>query len=317
MRGKYLKYFVIILLISIIVNMGFAISIGAAPGYYNFGETDRGKRYAGNIYLMTTSKNDIYVSLSYRPPQASFMTTARTGYNLSNASEEDITKWFTFPLSSILLRPSEKTLITLSNGEILYANRKATFYLNVPRNAEPGYHMGTIDLTPHLPAGGSTPSVGTIGVTRVITVFRVPGPAIRSGDIVAMEAERTGKNQARIDLLFKNTGTVTESVYPKEVKLFDNLGNVIAVLNGGAVKVKPKETKVVSVYWSSKNLKSGNYQVKATASWITGEITKIGDVTVPKEIVKKNVIEQPPGKFPWWLIVLIVLVIMLFIYWRW
>ncbi len=316
MRGNE-KYIVIILMISIFINVGFSISIGAAPGYYNFGELDKGKKYAGNIYLVTTSDNDIYVSLSYRPPQAAFMTSAKEGYKLQNASEEDVSKWFSFPLSSILLRPSEKTLIKLADGNLIYANRKATFYLNIPRNSEPGYHMGSIDLTPHLPAGKNAPAVGTIGVTRVIVVFKVPGRAVRSGDIVAMEAERTGSNQARIDLLFKNTGTVTESAYPKEVKMFDNLGNVVAVLKGGAVKVKPGETKVMSVYWYSKDLKSGNYQVKATANWITGEVTKLGSVEVPQKIVKENVIRQPPSKFPWWLIILIVLVIMLIIYWRW
>ncbi len=312
MRGIYL--FVIAILIS---GISYAISVGAAPGYYDLGEVKPGNRYIGNIYLMTTSGTDIYVSLSYRAPHASFITSARSGYELKNASEEDISSWFSFPLKSVLLRPSEKTLITLPNGEVMYANKKATFYLDVPKKAEPGYHMGTIDLSPHVSPKAGVPAVGTIGVTRVIVVFRVPGIAIRSGDIVAMEAERTGEHQARIDILFKNTGTVTESSYLKEVKIYDKLGNVVAVLQSGAVKVKPGDTKILSVYWTNKDLEPGTYQVKATVSWITGEVTKLSEVTIPEKIVKKNVIEQPPSKFPWWLIVLIVLVIMLIIYWRW
>ena len=301
----------------LISSCAFSISIGAAPGYYNFGEVKPGNRYIGNIYLMTTSSYDIYVSLGYRPPQAAFMETARTGYDLKNASEEPINTWFSFPIKKILLRPAEKTLIKLPDGSFTYINRKASFYLNVPRNAEPGYHMGTIDLTPSLPKGSKAPAVGTIGVTRAIVVFKVPGKAIRKADIIAMDGERVGTNEARIDVLVKNTGTVTESVYLKEVKVYDNLNNVAAVLKSGAVKLKPGKSQIIPVYWYKKGLKSGNYQVKVTVSWITGEQTKLGSIEVPKEIVKKSVIEQPPSRFPWWLIVLIVLVIMLIIYWRW
>ncbi len=298
-------------------GIAFSISIGAAPGYYNFGLIRPGNKYIGNIYLMTTSPYDIYVSLGYRPPQSAFMASARNGYKLENASEESIDDWFSFPIKKILLIPSEKTLIQLPDGSYTYINKKATFYLNVPRNAEPGYHMGTIDLIPSLPKGTNAPAVGTIGVTRAIVVFQIPGKAIRKADIVAMDAEREGENNAKIGILVKNTGTVTESVYLSEVKIFDEMNNVAAVLKSGAVKLKPGQSKVLSVYWYKKGLKTGKYKVKATVDWITGSQTKVGSVEVPKEIVKKNVIQQPPSKFPWWLIILIVLVIMLIIYWRW
>ena len=305
------------LLVLILSGIAFSLSIGAAPGVINFGEVHRGKQYIGESYLLTLSSEKLLVSLAYAPPHRDWMVSPSPGidYNLSQGSEEDISNWVKFPQNPTLIDPAYKTIIKLPNGQTIAANKKMTFYLKIPKDAEPGYHIGSISMVPKLRAGTGT-GVSTIGITRIIFTFKVPGEVRKDLQPIAIEAKRLSDKQARIDVLVKNKGTVTTSMRLKEIKIFDRDGNVVAVLNSGYAKIRPGETAVLSAIWTSrKRIKSDTYKAKARVEWYYGESVYTGDFSVPEEITLPQ--KKPVRKckaIPIWAIVIVSIVALAVVY---
>ncbi|MEA3342929.1 MAG: hypothetical protein U9Q92_02085, partial [archaeon] len=223
-------------MISLLIPAGNAISIGAAPGAIDMGSVPRGTERLVEFYVMSNAVQDILVGVSYIPVHASvYEREKRTYYTFipSEASEEDISSWITFPQKSILVSPTQTQLVTLPDGTSVRYNKKVTLIVKVPKDADPGYHAGAINLQPQLKPGGAGAGISSIGVTRVIFVFKVPGYAIRDGNIIDMEAERVANNRVRVDVLFKNTGTTTVTARLDMVKLFDNFGMVAENIANG------------------------------------------------------------------------------------
>ena len=159
--------------------------------------------------------------------------------------------------------------------------------------------------------------MATIGVTRLLFFFRVPGVAIREGKIIDFEAERESNNKVRIDVLFKNSGTTTITATLKELKLYDEYGNVKNIIVGSSVKVKPGETAILSGYWyDEKGVPSGDFKAKAVVNYLTGSSIKEDTLRIPAEIVAKVKQVKPKREFPWWFVFMIVSSIALYIYWK-
>ena len=294
----------------------FGLGIGAAPGTINFGDVYRGKRYVGQSYILTTSKNKIVVSLRYAEPHMAWMVHpgARTDYNLSQASEEDISKWISFPQNPVLIDPSYKTYIRLANGETIAANKKIAFYLNIPRNAEPGYHMGSISIDPQMSSELGT-GVSTIGISRIVFTFKVPGRVERDFSIISIEARRSSANDVEFDILVKNKGTVTTSFRISEVKVFDSEGNIVTVISSGWSKLRPGETGIIPVYWHPKTNVAGKpFTVKAKISWNYGESSYTQDVRIPEKIEIRKASQSKCSAYPMWFVVATVIAVMVGVY---
>jgi len=314
--GALVKALVITLLLS---NFSLALSVGTAPGLLNLGDVKPGERVVGMFYILTNAESDMLIQLSSTNPHLTlFMKNGADGFIPKNASEESVIDWVTFPENPVFISSkSPGIVVRLPSGKTVSANADVEFILQVPKDAEPGYHVGAINLNPQIsstPSGGT--SVSTIGITRFYFVFHViPEPAIRKGKVVNIFAEREMKNIARFDVVFQNIGTVTMTAKLKELKLFDKDNNIVTVLKGGDKKIPPKTTGILSVFWRSDKIEPGLYTAKVVVDYSTGTISERYNLEIPKAI--KATLPPKPSKFPWWLVVLIVLFVLLLVYWKW
>ena len=311
----FLLSFLLIFIISL--SSANAISIGAAPGVMDIGELERGKDYSIDFYLLTNSNNDLLTTLSYMEGKKSMFEkniTSRYTFIPAEASEEDTSEWIRFLRSKIVISTRNSFPVRFPDGSVINANEKATFILSIPNDAESGYHAFEVVLSPTL-SGGSGFGVSTIGVTRPIFIFKVSGNAERDGVIEGLAGSRSG-NKAVVDVLFRNSGTVTMSARVDSLKVYNETGYYIDTFKGGFVKVPPKSTRILKIYWIDNNSdKQKSIMVEASVDYITGRVTKEAMVTIPKAGVTTRIIESGE-EFPWWLLILIIGIIMLYIYWK-
>ena len=67
---------------------------------------------------------------------------------------------------------------------------------------------------------------------------------------------------------------------------------------------------------SGKEIASGEYDVDTRVSYITGSAIKEMSVTVPAVITIPASVPTPQHEFPWWLVVIVMMLIGLYVYWR-
>ena len=309
---KSLKFIFFFLILIYPVN---AFSIGTVPGVHYLGELNPGDTKYVKFYLITNAKGDVLTTLSYFPAHIDLYYPGKLSYiSAYETSQEDISDWIKFQQNPILVSPRKSFIIYLANGGTAKVNAEVVYKLTIPPDAEPGYHIGSVSLGPKVISGGTGTGVATIGLTRYIFIFKVKGKAERKGQIENIYADRVSKNKARIDVLFKNTGKNTISVWVDKLNIYDEYGNLTSTLRSGIVYVAPGETKIIPVYWSGSDVKSGFYKAEAKVNYITGFASKEATIEIPDIIsVPKKV---PKFEIPWWLILLLVLIIILIIYWK-
>jgi len=304
---------VLVLLLASTVS---AFSVGTAPGVYNLGTLTPGTKKTFTFYLLTNSKRDLIVSLSYISPHRDLLSKTKIGgytFVPESASEYDISDWVSFKQNSVLVSPTNVKVVKLGDT-VIRANGEATVTISVPRDAEPCYYVGSINLNPQFRVNAPGTGVQTIGLTRFVFLFNVDGNGKRGGEVTDIVADREGSNRVRIDHIFKNTGQCTMGVRIPSSIVYDKTGEVNVTLRTGVHIVAPGETKIIPVYWINRP-QAGRFNVETTLSYISGSIYKQAEINVPKMItynpspvsVFKNAIGAKGCTFPWW-VVLIVLI---------
>lgn len=284
-KQNTIKAIIIYLLIAEVA----AVSVGTAPGVYDLGELDPGQNVAFRFYLITNSKNDMLVTLGYVPPHQDIFKkreTSRYMFIPEEASQEDISSWIEIPRNPLLLSPARTKVVYLSGGGVVKANEEADIILRIPENADPGYHVGSIGISPKLVTQGRGTGVTTIAVTRFVFFFRVSGKAERKGEVTTIIGDRIAENEAKIDVLFKNTGTCTLSAYVSELKLYDKFGEHVATLKSGMSLVRPNMIAPLSTFWVGDKVKPGTYRAEVKVDYITSYVTAEGTVEIPTTIKK-------------------------------
>lgn len=276
-----------IMLACLLISGSSAISVGTAPGVYDLGELKPGSNVAFRFYLMTNAQNDMLLTLGYAPVHQemySHVETRMYRFVPAEASEEDITSWVEIPRNPILLSPARTKVVYLSGGGVVNANEEADIILHIPENADPGYHAGSIALNPQVAAKGRGTGVITVAVTRFVFVFKVAGEARRKGEVTAMIGDRTGENEAKVDVLFKNTGTCTFGARVTELKLFNNFGEHVATLTSGVSVISPNMIEPMSCGWFGDSVKPGKYRAEVKVNYVTDNATAEGEVEIPATI---------------------------------
>ena len=64
-----------------------------------------------------------------------------------------------------------------------------------------------------------------------------------------------------------------------------------------------------------KTLKQKRIKVEATVDYLSGQVSKEGMVTIPRTGITARA-EERAEEFPWWIIILIIGIVLLYIYWR-
>lgn len=311
------------LIILLLTTAAQAVSVGTAPGILDLGEVVPGKDYAFAFYLTTNSKNDLLVGLNYIKPHADIYYRNQTGrytFIPEEASQEDISTWIEIPRDTLVLSQTNVKVMPVSGGGVVKSYGTANIILHVPDNAEPGYHPGAISLSPQAPSGatGGATGVQTFGVTRFIFVFRVAGTAARKGQVMTIFGNRLEEKKARLNVLFKNTGTCSMEAWINTLRLYDKYGNLSAELTGmNKPVVKPNDIVTLQAYWTGDNVKEGTYRAEVNVTYLTGYATLDDKVDIPAIVTveKKPLIPQVEVyNFPWLTILLIIIIILLVIY---
>jgi hypothetical protein len=313
---NFSKILLIFSIFILFIQTAYGLSVGVIPGVEDLGEVKKGQEVTMEFYVNTDYDGTLPVSLSFIQPSLSYLNPSggpNYKFNSSEASQEVISDWIIFVEKRIYLN-NEKETYKLEGGGYVTANGRFEAVLEVPDNAEPGFHYGSINLKPDLDFNTRGTGVTTIGVFRPTFVFRVEGDAVRSGEILGFNSKRLDENFERVEVFFKNTGTVTMNSRLDSLKIYVN--DEVVELNSAYKVVKPGDIVRFDTKWPLKNTETGNYLVTGTVSWITGSTTKQGDIQVtaaPSAPVAKAVEAAP---FPWWIVLILILIFFMLIYYK-
>ncbi len=298
-----------------------SLSIGVSPGFVDLGEVRPGSTHLIEFFLITDSNTNLVVDMISSPGNPDFFSSSRprTGYdfNLSEASEEYSHRWVEFIENPVLLPPHKKNFRTKA-GRTLLANKRVTVILNIPENAEPGYHSSVIRFKPRSGIQGAGLGIGTIASVEFRIIFRVSGNAVRSGYIAGFGSRRAGGMEV-IDVFFKNNGTVTMRVKASDIRIYgNNESDIIARLKTTSEFIRPGQIVALHAYLDTANINPGIYNISARVSWETGDYQDTGEIQIhPPEMETTGAVvaQQAPGVFPFWVISMIILIIFIGIYW--
>jgi hypothetical protein len=324
----YKKTALIILLAALLLPFSAkpvaALSIGMAPPDYDIGKVEPGKEYYIDFYVITDHDEDLLVDLNrakapydfYLPERIRFRYT----FNSTLSSEEDASGWITFLDNSPILVLPEKNLYRLSNGGLANANKRLTAVIKIPEDAEPGYHAAYVVPSSRETMQGGGTAIGIITVAKMGYVFNVNGDARREGKIIGFTYDKTG-DSGNLNVVFRNTGTVTMTVQAKDVTIYDKDQALVAVLASRQYKPEPGEMIEIPLKWYDPSIEEGMYNVEGMVEWIGGETSGSGRIQLTHEPVTEDitgdVIAPPPvAAFPFWIILIILVVAGLAVY-RW
>jgi hypothetical protein len=283
-------------------------SIGVSPSFINLGELERGSTKIVKFFLVTPSTEPFLVYLESDRGSLDFFSSDKYKNLTSNYSEQDTISWVEFLKNPFELTPSNESLKT-KGGEIR-GWREVSFLLNVPKNAEPGYHLINVRPNPSLPAETlGQAGARVIAIVPITILFKVQGDAKREGVILDVTSGNYAGNRFVINTYFQNIGTATISAIASQ-SVYSN-DKSIANISSSKELIKPGELKILKAYLPADVISFGDYNVFTTVSYTTGYASKNSTITIsqlPAAITK-------PVEFPWWVMILIlILLITIFIY---
>jgi len=302
-------YFVFVISFILILPEYYAqLTVGVSPPILDLGELEPGTSKIARFYLVTSSKEKFFV---YMNPTKDDISTFATRYKdfVNNYSEEDVSSWVEFLSNPVELREIQEGENTKAGVPIAGA-REIIFILKIPKNAEPGYHSGMINLNPTTFKGA--PSMITIkAVVPLKFIFKIPGKAIREGKILEISSGNYMDDKLYANVYFQNTGTVTMGVGPGRVNILDERGS-LGSLSTNFAYVKPGETIKFFGFWFPEDIELGKYNATAKIDYFTDSAFKQSVIDVYKrptppvgKVIEKEFV------FPWWAIVLLFIIIVI------
>jgi len=279
--------------------------VGVSPPIVDLGEIGRGESKIVKFYIVTPSTEPLIVSLESEQGNLDFFTRDAYKTLLYNYSEEIVIGWAEFLANPVELKPTNETLKTAA-GEVR-GWREVSFILNIPSNAEPGYHLLRIKPLPAVPSEVlGQAGARVVAVTGVNILFKVPGNAVRDGIILDVVPGSYVGNRLEINTYFKNTGSVTVSARASHEIVANNTS--IANISSSTELVKPGELKVLKAYLNVYKDMPQEIEARTTVSYTTGSDSKLFKLSLPP-IVAPYVAVARPQVFPWWLIIALIIIV--------
>jgi hypothetical protein len=274
MKISYLVVLFVVfsVLTSIISFAAGSFNVGVSPGTLDLGNLEAGSTKLVDFYIITPSEEALLVKLEAEKSNLDFFSRPSYKDFIYNYSEEDATPWVKVINNPVEIRPSNETLrIT---GGLIRGKEQISFLIDIPKNAEPGYHMLYIKPIP----SASSETVGVIGsrvvaITSIGIIFNVSGNAIRKGVILDTETGKYVDDELEIKTYFQNTGTNTISASATQ-RIYNKDGEVIKELSSITEYVKPKEIKTLRTSLPTTGLSLGDYDVYTIVDYTTGKAEK-------------------------------------------
>jgi len=313
---KFLVFWIIFFILS--TQETFAareFSVGVSPSLIDLGEVSPGSSKPVSFFIVTVSDETLLVYLESREALIDFFDNPSYREHINSYSQESTSGWVQTFSNPVELK-STGELSTL--GGTVKGWREINFLLNVPKNADPGYHLVRIFPKPALPTG----AVGQVGVqiaaiTPVTILFKVPGDAIRKGKILDVTTGRHIGNNLELLIHFINTGTVTISARANDIRVFDDNRSLTASLASETKTIKPGEKQILTALLPLNSVKEGDYLVSSNVNFITGDTQKNSTIRIyPKIVPAPTEVVPRPFEIPLWGLILIALLIIFIIYRR-
>jgi len=269
------SFFIItfIVLFAVFSVMSFSQNVGVSPGKTDLGEVEKGSTKLVDFYVISPSDETLLIKLE---PE---MVDLYGNKNMNNFSEEDITSWVKIINNPVELKPVNETLKALG----VKGQREISFLIDVPEDAEPGYHTVNINPVPSKISETSSP-VGSAVVSIIsFRVFlNVIGDVVRKGSILDVESGSYTGNNLEISTYFQNIGTVTIASSGTQ-KIYDKDGKLVKEIYLGRSYVKPKEIKVFKGFLPTSGLSLGDYTVYTVIDYTTDSTEKSSTIklTIP------------------------------------
>jgi hypothetical protein len=288
-------------------------SIGVSPGTIDMGNISSGSTKSVDFYLTTPSENSIFLRLDSERGNLNFFSKPQYSGLIYNHSEEDTTPWVKVINNPVEIRPDNETLRT--SGGLFRGKEKISFLIDVPKDAEPGYHIVYIKPVPSTPSD----NIGTVGsrvvaVTSLGVIFNVPGNAIRRGAILDTEMGSYSESRLEIKTYFQNTGTMTISA--NAIQRIYNGSELIQEMYAGEQFVKPKEIKVFTTYLDASKVAIGDYNAYTIVDYTTGQAERGSIVKVISPSTAAAFVAGPEGSSLLPLLIIAIIVIFSIIIYR-
>jgi hypothetical protein len=305
-----MKKAILCFLLLVLVGGTAAQSVGVAPAYLNLGTIPRGSTEEATIYVTSSSPDPFNVNPDLRRPFSNRIFGGTSYIDPSKYSEEDIDEWVEFRQEIYTVRPDDPQVVALEDGTMVSAAGNVTMYVNVPEDAEPGYHAGRVRLSPQTSSGtGYGAQVVAQAVTNI--AFRVPGNVERNVQLMDVNAYRVRENAVRLDVKLRNRGTVTTSVNATRFLIENFVGENLESISGQSMTLEPRESQWFTTFWTGEEVEGGEYTVKGSVDYMTGssftqKTFSIGDtinVTAPEQPPQPGQ-EQEQEPLPGWLVIM-------------
>lgn len=280
--------------------------VGVSPSVVDLGDVDPGSVQTVKFNVVTPSTDPLLINLQAESGGLDFFGSSKYGSLLDEYSEEDVVPWVNFIQNPFELSTSD---VSPSSPPGARGWREISFLIQIPRDAEPGYHTVKIDPIPSTPSesiGGAGARI--VAVTSVTVIFRVRGDASRSGlilDVVRGNFVGTG---LEMNTYFQNTGTVTVSARTAQ-RVLQN-GTEVARASSGMDYVAPGSTKDFITLLPAASVPPGDYDVSTEVSFETGSSSKNSTMSV-YQVAPAIAARQQAEEFPWTIVAVLILVVVI------
>ncbi|MBD3155775.1 MAG: hypothetical protein GF368_03915 [Candidatus Aenigmarchaeota archaeon] len=286
------------------------VAVGVSPAVLDLGNLERSSSEFTNFYIVSPSGSNLLVYLDKIKGNFDFFNKDNYRGLTHNYSEEDSLSWLKIVENPIEIKKSNENL---GFGGSVKGYRDVGLILNVPENAEPGYHIiGVVPSPSTNEIGEDIVGAQVIGVSPVRIIFNIPGEAIRKGKILDVLTDRSGNN-IELNTHFFNSGTVTISAKATEIVIKNGEGEIVKELTSNLEYVGPEKIEVLKSYFSSESIDPGEYDVFVKVNYNTGSTTFKSTINIEPELMKKitGEVKEAGFKFPWWILLILIFIIIL------
>lgn len=299
MRRVALVLLGMVLLIPLAASANFGF--GLTPNSVNGGINKPGTSFYESFYVFSSSEETLNVDVSVEGSDINDFRAVRGG-KASNFSDQECNSCVEILRGEGTI--DERDSAIGSGGRKTYKWSQVEFVVELPEDIEPGYHM--VELVPRPSREGGQGSVSVVSTSSVPVTFRVPGKAIREGEILGMSSKKDKSGGQVITASFYNRGTVTIETDVR-FEIIGKDGEKIT-RTAGTQRVPPEETEEFPVMVDSSEV-GDEFEVRVVADYSTGKDEKQRRVDKKTEVKSSQIQKtQEEGLNPY-MVVIILLVI--------
>lgn len=299
------RLFLLVILLASAVSLGDSkYSIGVSPGIVQLDGIEPDEQKVVKFFVITQSEEPLVLNMEISNGNMDFFS--RSGYEsyINNYSEQSTDGWLKSTENPVKINPSDNSGLP----ETIKGWKEISLLLDVPENAEPGYHL--INVRPAPSVDKTSPGkVGTILIASVSfsVLFRVNGDASRQGIILDTVAENYRGSTIDLNTFFKNTGTTTMTIRATH-KIYNSNGTELGTF------LSPKETaapqQVKKIFTPVRlDMPPDNYTISTKVNFITGETEKRTELKITGQPLAPKEVAAEARVFPITLIILVIIII--------